>query len=67
MASATESLYILVGLTLKLGHCITVFVLGWNTGLWFAVLGLVAWKVCFVGSVFEIGSVFEVFIKMDPK
>ena len=27
-ASATESLYILVGLTLKLGHCITVFELG---------------------------------------
>ena len=33
--SATESLYILVGLTLKLGYCITVFEFGWNTGLWF--------------------------------
>ena len=36
-ASATESLYILVGLALKLGHCITVFELSWNiwTVVWF--------------------------------
>ena len=34
-ASATGSLNILVGLTLKVVYCVTVFELVWKTGLWF--------------------------------
>ena len=53
IASATESLNILVGLTLKLVHCITAFKLVGNTGLWFVLLKLVAWKDCCFSSVWS--------------